>query len=101
MADIYPKYALPAGGWTTDREYADRIQAKHDARRAAEDGIFLQNFKTREEAVDGIDEFDAFLKLDPRLKDLSLIVSRPRQEAGGWALYAIPRPGTEQEGEEA
>ena len=95
MADIYPKYMLPAGGWTTDREYADRIQAKHDARRAADGGIFLQNFRTREEAVNGIDEFDAFLKLDSRLRDLRLIVSRPRRKAGGWALYAIPRPETE------
>lgn len=35
--DVYPKYQLPSGGWTTDKERADRLRAKQAERdRAAE-----------------------------------------------------------------
>jgi len=57
-----------------------------------ERGIRLQWFGDYQEAVDHIDEYGAFLRHDPRFKDLNLIVSRPRKEAGGYALYAVPRP---------
>lgn len=52
----------------------------------------LQWFPNHYEAVDHIDEYTGFLKYDTRFKGLDLIVSRPRPEAGGWSLYAIPRP---------
>jgi hypothetical protein len=58
-----------------------------------DDGAYLQWFATYDEAVDHIEEYTGFLKYDARFKKLDLIVSRPRPEAGGFALYAIPRPG--------
>lgn len=29
--DIYPKFQLPSGNWTTDEEYAKRLWARQDA----------------------------------------------------------------------
>lgn len=62
------------------------------AKSPPEKGLHLQWFAAYDEAVDHIDEYTAFLKRDPRLKWAGLIVSRPRPEASGYALYAIPRP---------
>lgn len=64
-----------------------------------EEGIHLQWFRDYDAAVAHIDEYDAFLKRDPRFKWAGLIVSRPRAEAGGHALYAIPRPSKDKEEE--
>jgi hypothetical protein len=60
--------------------------------KPGEDGFHLQWFGTYALAVAHIDEYTAMLRYDPRLKELNLIVSRPRPEAGGYALYAIPSP---------
>lgn len=56
------------------------------------EGLRLQWFADYGEAVSHIDKYDALLKRDPRFKWAGLIVSRPRPEAKGYALYAIPRP---------
>jgi hypothetical protein len=57
-----------------------------------ERGIHLQWFRDYGEAVTHIDKYSAVLRRDRRFEGLNLTVSRPRQEAGGYALYAIPRP---------
>jgi hypothetical protein len=31
--DVYPKYSLPSGGWTTDPERANRLWARHNGGR--------------------------------------------------------------------
>lgn len=31
----YPKYQLPSGGWTTDKEYADKLWAREPYWRGA------------------------------------------------------------------
>lgn len=65
-----------------------------------EEGLHLQWFENYDAAVGHIDEYDSFLRRDPRFKRAALIVSRPRPEAGGYALYAIPRPGKNDSREE-
>jgi hypothetical protein len=57
-----------------------------------EGGIHLGHFKTKDEALEMMETFDYMLKHHNKYKGRNLIASRPRAEAGGWAVYAIPRP---------
>jgi hypothetical protein len=64
-----------------------------------EEGLHLQWFGSYDDAVTHIAEYDALLKRDERFRWAGLIVSRPRPEAGGFALYAIPRPAVNRSNE--
>jgi hypothetical protein len=55
VPEVYPKYSLPSGGWTTDIERADRLWAK--ARGTTVDAQVMFRYRAAKAAYDRLVEW--------------------------------------------